>query len=51
SDKIEKENLAIDLKRIRIQKRKQKNLTLQNIQTTLFGEEIASNLFDYIVNN
>ncbi|GBB90493.1 hypothetical protein RclHR1_17480006 [Rhizophagus clarus] len=49
SNKIEKDNLAVGLEEIRAQ-RKQK-IPLQNKQLLPFGEEVASNLFYYILTN
>lgn len=49
SNKIEKDNLTVGLEEIRVQ-RKQKIL-LQDKQLLPFGEEVASNLFNYILTN
>ncbi|PKY52833.1 hypothetical protein RhiirA4_470718 [Rhizophagus irregularis] len=49
SNKIEKDNLTVGLEEIRAQ-RKQK-IPLQDKQLLPFGEEVASNLFNYILTN
>ena len=52
SGKIEKEDLTAGLKKIRVQRReKEKQIPLQDKQPPSFGEEIASHLFNCLLNN
>jgi hypothetical protein len=49
SSKVENDDLTVGLKEVRAQKRKQKKVPLQEKQP--YGEEVASNIFSYILGN